>query len=343
LPHGRAADVYSLGCVFSEMITVIGLKSMDEMMDFINQDLLHKTLDLLREWLGELRPILSQGFANFIDCIICMIDESATTRPTAKEVLDFTTQPRIDMELPLCGTCCVGNNTHNEMPGQTSLQSLHTISVADLHENEGSHIPQRQLDKFTAEVPCNSGIQRIYQLENSLVHRAVQVPSFPLPRSGMNPITLTQIIDGQEYEITIKRSQTIGNRCYSSNDSGQSHSSTLPIEHRTDSREIPQPIHNKEIRGRKKGSRLSPEAISMAHQLRKETSCWRCSLQRDQVGDLTTSAISELIIQKCSPGLICNRCHKVNQIFPRSSEYVLGCDRTMLPDLKAELLPCKLH
>jgi serine/threonine protein kinase len=112
-PRGRAADVFSLGCVFSEMVTVLCNISLDQFADFRSQnpdgdDSFHDNLSRVEEWIdhlklivwaspefGEVGPIPSlirgSGMPNplsLLDVIHDMLDFKPEMRPLASAVLE---------------------------------------------------------------------------------------------------------------------------------------------------------------------------------------------------------------------------------------------------------------
>lgn len=56
-PHGRASDIFSLGCVYSEMITVLAGKDLDDFSDFrrlkSENDHYHAHIEQTKVWLGQ--------------------------------------------------------------------------------------------------------------------------------------------------------------------------------------------------------------------------------------------------------------------------------------------------
>jgi serine/threonine protein kinase len=113
-PRGRAADVFSLGCVFLEIATVIQGRSLDEFADFrarpinpgddVDDDSYHGNLEKVEDWIENLRLIPDQGLeqrreiTRTLDIIRRMIKWVPETRPTTPKVLEQLGGPR---------NCCV--------------------------------------------------------------------------------------------------------------------------------------------------------------------------------------------------------------------------------------------
>jgi serine/threonine protein kinase len=62
--HGRAADIFSLGCVFTEMLTVLAGRDLDEFSDFRihgeeRSSVYHATLNRVLDWIEDIRLLLS--------------------------------------------------------------------------------------------------------------------------------------------------------------------------------------------------------------------------------------------------------------------------------------------
>ncbi|ORY10814.1 kinase-like domain-containing protein [Clohesyomyces aquaticus] len=111
LPRGRASDIFSLGCVFTQMCTVIVRKSLSDFDDFRAgggiDDSFHSNLPRVREWVSGLWASLSDPHhdlfvhptVKFTDLLEDMIQEQPERRPTSTEVLDRMEQLRMVTDL----------------------------------------------------------------------------------------------------------------------------------------------------------------------------------------------------------------------------------------------------
>ncbi|KAJ4298926.1 hypothetical protein N0V90_004169 [Kalmusia sp. IMI 367209] len=90
--RGRSSDMFSLGCVFAEMATVISGQSLDDFLDFRSDDgsSYHRNIPLVCAWVYELKnatvywdktwkPVMR-------DTIIQMLSEEPDLRPTASDL-----------------------------------------------------------------------------------------------------------------------------------------------------------------------------------------------------------------------------------------------------------------
>lgn len=113
-PRGRAADIFSLGCVFLEIATVIREKSLDDFADFRSRvkdaeeddrdESYHGNLDRVMEWIDGLYQVsvLRLGTRDRtnerLSTISQMLSLNVVDRPTASSVLAAVGGPR---------DCCV--------------------------------------------------------------------------------------------------------------------------------------------------------------------------------------------------------------------------------------------
>ncbi|KAH6711734.1 kinase-like domain-containing protein [Leptodontidium sp. MPI-SDFR-AT-0119] len=92
--HGRAADIFSLGCVFMEMLTILCVRDLDDFTDFRSENsessgAYHETIDRVFKWSEQLRMDLEGYFMykNFFQTF----ESSGSLKPTIQG-LDATLQ-----------------------------------------------------------------------------------------------------------------------------------------------------------------------------------------------------------------------------------------------------------
>lgn len=90
--RGRKADVFALGCVYSEMFTVIQGKSVEEYRDARQNAAFRDCLPTVQTWL---RSFEHQGLsAVLVDQILSMIAEDIEKRHTAEQAVNFLKRER---------------------------------------------------------------------------------------------------------------------------------------------------------------------------------------------------------------------------------------------------------
>lgn len=114
----RSADVFSLGCVFSELATVLDGRVVSDYFEFRTKTTeegemhaYHATLDRTQEWFDLATPEVKSIFAAFI---ASMLSVSPTTRPTAQTVsaaVEICFKAVYGRDLPVCQKCDSVNKT----------------------------------------------------------------------------------------------------------------------------------------------------------------------------------------------------------------------------------------
>lgn len=102
-PRGRAADIFALGCVFSEMLTVNKGRSLREYREWRQDPDLGHTSDMLafrenlervKEWLSKLSTESDTLSTLLVHHILTMIEKDPQQRPRAQESVNYLKRER---------------------------------------------------------------------------------------------------------------------------------------------------------------------------------------------------------------------------------------------------------
>jgi serine/threonine protein kinase len=123
-PHGRSADIFSLGCVFLEILSVFFRKSPNEFADFRStenkgDESFRGNLDRVLEWVDRvLRPCVVSHWENinarygsldqsiFLDKITPMLHRDPKVRPSAHEICNLFSFQEVGMNEFARKPCC---------------------------------------------------------------------------------------------------------------------------------------------------------------------------------------------------------------------------------------------
>ena len=167
VPRGDPSDVFSLGCVFLEMVTTIMGKDRDELRAFYSEnsdDAYFCNLQKVHQWIGVLQevkqstfdafmPAPDQGIGACLDTIIWMLNEDPLKRPIATGLWKG---PQA-LSPVICDDCDERNETrwrpstrqkqHTE-PEASACQSQHKIQSP---EHTSDHNSRPSLGSMTGE------------------------------------------------------------------------------------------------------------------------------------------------------------------------------------------------
>lgn len=110
-PRNETADIWSLGCVFFEMATVIKGRTVEDLhrthfMPRTDSNCFCHNVEHLASWADSLR---SHGHAEddmALEWALRMLQEQPSKRPTARSLCNFISEESASCGLMFCGTCC---------------------------------------------------------------------------------------------------------------------------------------------------------------------------------------------------------------------------------------------
>lgn len=111
-PRNRSADVSSLGCVFTEIFTVLANQSLSELEDSLRTKAgvsYGGNIDGRFEWVKKISTELNAGQIRFLLAVEGMFSEEMDERPTARQVWEIAsaTPRHINGDRTgFCGQCC---------------------------------------------------------------------------------------------------------------------------------------------------------------------------------------------------------------------------------------------
>lgn len=139
--RNTSADVFSLGCVFMEILTVIARRSLSDFKELRQRNGDSTYGNNIKEtihWVDHLSESLTGRLKMLAVKIQCMVSYDPKERPSAEKVWRFTTHPLLntDNETVLCGQCCRSSYT---APAYSWMETCHT-AVGKKNQGIGSRM-----------------------------------------------------------------------------------------------------------------------------------------------------------------------------------------------------------
>jgi serine/threonine protein kinase len=117
-PRNSASDVYSLGCVFIEMVTVIKGNTILGMCTFFSKKTanyrFYSNLKHMPEWVRGLATAESEGDNVALIWATSMVIEDASVRPTASALFASILNDSKHIGMVFCGPCCKDGEVSTE-------------------------------------------------------------------------------------------------------------------------------------------------------------------------------------------------------------------------------------
>lgn len=122
--RNEAADTWSLGCVFLEMVTVLKGKTVEDMRRLFRarseNHYFHANHEGILEWMEQLQDCAPTTDNPVLGWVKSMLQPDQATRPTAAELTDDIVEISTRCRVLFCGSCChqgADSSTENEDDG----------------------------------------------------------------------------------------------------------------------------------------------------------------------------------------------------------------------------------
>jgi len=117
-PRGRKSDVYSLGCIYLEILTVLAGKSVDDLDEYLGGDAnYYESQQEIAVWIEQLTKDADEATSLALQWCSAMIQRNAPDRPYIDQTIDqmsFQTKGRSRFRKRLfCDVCLSGLRIRN--------------------------------------------------------------------------------------------------------------------------------------------------------------------------------------------------------------------------------------
>ncbi|KAF2682217.1 kinase-like protein, partial [Lentithecium fluviatile CBS 122367] len=165
-PRGRRTDIWSMGCVFLEMATVLLGHSLDDMEAYYashgtESRYFYKNREATKGWIEQLRSGTRSHDIEVLEWITAMLQESQTDRPTAPQMVAKISDAESDQKF-FCFSCLHENCNYNECSdpqAKTSNSDLVTGALLQSYLRRDSiHDTDTEDDTVTSKVLEENGV-----------------------------------------------------------------------------------------------------------------------------------------------------------------------------------------
>ncbi|KAI9766196.1 MAG: hypothetical protein M1839_005012 [Geoglossum umbratile] len=171
-PRGSASDIWSLGCVFLEMVTILKGKDLSDMRAFFENHgsksiVFAKNLDGIRAWIANLRTVDEQSTDNLPLKWIQQMLRKTSAQPLAAETLAKEAAMAGKTEHPpvtFCGLCC---RAGKERSTKVQFSNIDTQVMTTIPIGESPYISQHTPP--SSPPPSSSSLEATLSSEELLI------------------------------------------------------------------------------------------------------------------------------------------------------------------------------
>ncbi|KAI9765554.1 MAG: hypothetical protein M1839_005420 [Geoglossum umbratile] len=149
--RNSSSDIWSLGCVFLEMITVLKGEKIAVMRTFFKDRndhyRFHGNIEATKEWIEKLWCLGSDEDNEPLNWITRMLNQNPELRPAALALLADINHSSTDVSVLFCGPCCRQDEDSSEgldSDGELWDGHEHQSAKTKYNPSESGHIPIRQ-------------------------------------------------------------------------------------------------------------------------------------------------------------------------------------------------------
>lgn len=154
LARNTSADVFSLGCVFVEILTVMAgmsLSDFKELRQKAGDSTYANNIETTLHWVRVISGSLPGSLRAIAPIIESMLSSHPNDRPSAADVWTLLRFPRRDGTSMLCGPCC---RSSYESPSSTPIKAEH-MTTAQLNPSLGSKVCEGFLRLVRGALPLS--------------------------------------------------------------------------------------------------------------------------------------------------------------------------------------------